>query len=286
MAKGYKSIMENIPFGDTISNLIMFLRPAEWIDKVQFNAAAAFLLLMEGYYYEALNLEGIFKKFIIFLIYQIFLYCFGYSVNAYADRIFDHRAGKYRGVPYFSTMQIFLILIIISIGFLGIPFLFNDSRLVLLGIITYILAAGYSLKPLRFKERGLYGIVVANIPQRPLLILFFGLLVSANMGFMIIIIAWSLFLGNIMEIGHQMLDYQNDKTTGVDNWIVNTEVRDVKKVSAYFIFFFTLVTLAPLLFFSFRIALTFSFLMLIFSGHSIFYFLDGWKAYKKYAKPC
>lgn len=280
--KGYSSILENIPFGETISNIIMFFRPAEWIDKVQFNIAAIFLLLMEIYYNNTMFLDDFFKKFLLFLIFLLLLSCFGYSINAYADRVFDHRVGKYRGVPYFSKNQIYLIFVLISIGILVIPFLLKDARLEIVGILAYIFAAGYSIKPLRFKDRGIYGIIGATIPQRPLVILFFGILINADTEFLMILVVWSLFIGIIMEIGHQMLDYQNDKTSGTNNWIVNANLDDVKKYSMFFMSVFILITFAPLLFFKIAIALTFSFVMLIFSGHSFFYFLDGWKAYNKY----
>lgn len=282
MSDMYLTILENMPFGKAFSNLVTFFRPSEWVDKIQLNMGAAFLILIDLSYNNFQITPGIFNIISIFLVYQFFLACFGYAINAYADREFDSMVGKYKGTSYFSNPQLLTILIFLSIGSLGIPLLFDNLIVKILGIVAFIFSAGYSLKPIRLKNKGFFGIVGVTLPQRTFMILFFGLLVNANLEFVGILMGWSLFVGIIMEIGHQMLDYKNDELSRAHTWIVQTEISKVKSYSFVSMFFFLLFSLMPIFYLAPEIGFAVFLIMLVLSGHSIFYFVEGWKKYNRF----
>jgi len=281
MSNGQITILENIPFGKTLSNLITFFRVSEWIDKIQMNVGAAFIILLYLFSNDFKFTNDVFILISIFIVYQCFLGSYGYAINAFADRKIDTIVGKYKGVSYFSKYQLSIILIFLSIGSLGIPLLIDDNRIKVLGIVAFILSSGYSLKPFRFKNRGFIGIVGATLPQRPLMILFFGLLVNAKIELVGILFGWALFIGIIMEIGHQMLDYRNDSISKANTWIVQTDPSKVKQYGMVSVIFFLFFIFSPVFYFPQEIGFTFSLIMFVLSGHSFFYFIDGWKSYMK-----
>lgn len=277
---GHSTILENVPFGMTISNIITFFRPSEWIDKIQMNIGAAFILILDLFHNGYQNVSDIFILISIFIIYQFFLACYGYAINAYSDRKIDSMVGKYKGVSYFTRNQLSIFMIFLSIGCLGIPLLLGDLRIIILGILAFILATGYSLEPLRFKNKGFVGIIGATLPQRPLMILFFALLVNTESELVVILMGWTFFIGIIMEIGHQMLDFNNDKMSQANTWIVHTESQRVKKYTFLSLILLLIFLVIPIFTYPLEIGITFTLIILAFSGHSIFYFIDGWKAYR------
>lgn len=281
MVETHETILGNKPFGMTLSNLITFFRPEEWFDKIQMNTGVALLMILDLFYNSSQGISYIFRMISLFIIYQFFLACYGYAVNAYADRDIDSKAGKYKGVSYFTDRQLSFILIFLSIGSLTIPLLLDDLRLKVLGITAFILSAGYSLKPIRLKSRGFIGIIGATLPQRPLMILFFGLLINAKPELVVILTGWALLIGIIMEIGHQMLDYENDKITRANTWIVNTDILRVKNYSLFSVILFLLFLFLPVFYFTFEKGLVITLIMFVLSGHSVFYFIKGWKKYNK-----
>ena len=135
------------------------------------------------------------------------------------------------------------------------------------------------MEPLRFKNRGFIGLIGATLPQRPFMILFFGLLVDAGQEITLLLAGWALFIGIIMEIGHQMLDYSNDASSKEHTWIVETETSKVRTYTYISIIFFLLFTVLPFFYFTPEIGLAISLILLVLSGHSLFYFIEGWKKY-------
>lgn len=284
MNQEFISVLEEKPYGKFLSNLIVFIRIFEWIDKLQANIGAGLIIIIASLIMYSQYTKAIFPLFVIFVIYQSFLLSYGYAINTYADRDLDSKVGKYRGISYFSNIQILLIIGFLVFGCLGIPLYFtlyfNNLKLIVLGVITFLLATFYSLKPLRFKERGFLGILCATLPQRPLLVLFFALLIPSDPKLVYLLILWIFSIGVIMEIGHQILDYEKDKKGGADTWATRVGISIVKKYSIFTFVLFTISLIAPIFTFSMSKGLAISFILLAFSGHSINYFIENWKVFK------
>jgi len=76
----------------------------------------------------------------------------------------------------------------------------------------------YSLPPLRFKERGILGILVGAATQRPALFLVFVAMTGTWNWLAAVLTAWLLLGGFLAILGHQVEDFQNDVRARVDTF--------------------------------------------------------------------
>jgi 4-hydroxybenzoate polyprenyltransferase len=97
---------------------------------------------------------------------------FGYSVNEVADRHCDQQAGKTNRAAPLSRASWSLFLLLTAGSSLGLTLLWSaDAAAPALVLAGLVLSAGYSLPPLRLKERGVMGLVGAASAQWVLLVL-------------------------------------------------------------------------------------------------------------------
>jgi 4-hydroxybenzoate polyprenyltransferase len=184
----------------------------------------------------------------------------------------DSIAGKHPEASFFSIRQLRLILSLLAIFALGIPLYYGDFRIKALGLITFFLATFYSLRPIRFKERGFVGILVATLSQRPLLFMFFPLLIpSCDITLFWILLGWIFFLGLSVEIAHQLDDFDNDIKAGVITWATKGGKINVKKWLIFTIILILFFICMPAFIFPIPEGLTVTFALLVFSGYSLFY---------------
>jgi 4-hydroxybenzoate polyprenyltransferase len=158
-----------------IRNTIKLVRVYEWIEKLQVSLVACFILLI------AMPYPWRFLWALLVLgLYMLVLGSYGYTLNSYCDRAQDAKVGKHAEISYFSDWQLLIILLVLALFSLGIPLSFADLKIRILGLVTFFLVTFYSAKPIRFKERGLWGISVATLTQRPLPFLLFTFLVPCE----------------------------------------------------------------------------------------------------------
>ncbi len=238
-------------------NLIQFLRISEWMHKYQEILLASLIILIflpsPTQYLDIL---------VIASIYQWFLLCYGYVINSFADRDQDMKVGKHLEFSYFSYRIRLLIISVLIVGVLGIPFIFEDTRVRLLGLINFFFATFYSFKPLRFKERGLSGLIVAILTQRPLLLLFFIFLVPYEKDIAYILISWLFFVGFVNEIGHQLLDFHNDKKSGTVTFATKIGLTNTKRLSQSVFALLCLNITVPIFIFPFYFGVIFFFALI------------------------
>ncbi len=95
---------------------------------------------------------------------------FGYAVNSISDREADRAGGKrdrFGEVPPTRRMAFFWAVLATGIALPLILYWRRPEVLALTGF-AYLLAAAYSLPPVRFKERGVLGLAAATLAQRTL----------------------------------------------------------------------------------------------------------------------
>lgn len=264
-------------YKDILSNLIALMRIREWLHKFQelFIASLILLLFLPNQQQSVSRIDAwVFEVLLFFWIYQCFLLCYGYVINSYADREQDAIAGKHPEASFFSTRQLQLVLGCLAIFALGVPLYYGGFRIRVLGLTTFFLATFYSLRPIRFKERGFIGILVATAFQRPLLFMFFPLLIpSCDMTLFWILLGWLFFLGLAVEIAHQLDDFDNDVKAGVITWATKFGKTNVKKWLIFtniLSFFFICM---PAFIFPIYEGLTVSFALLIFSVYTLFFIM-------------
>jgi len=268
-----KSIFEGMRGGETLHNIILLTRFYDWIDKVWLILSAGLVLLL----YSSRD-EGTYMIFVLFGIYQCVSIGYGYAVNAYADLKEDLASGKDRGVSHFSRAWLFLIYGSLALLMLVIPLSFLRWDVAALGLVNLFIATFYSVRPIRFKERGLWAIVMTGIPQRSFVFLFLALLLPGNEALKALLFAWLGLQGLIMEIGHQLFDYGKDREAGVRTWTVTVGPETSRRLGLVLLLLFLLACACPLLLYTLWEGLFLVFYMIFFSTHSIYYFTDAMKA--------
>jgi len=177
-------------------------------------------------FYLALELNDFSNLFLLkilcFLLFSILSTSFGYLINDYADIELDQLHNKPNTFAQDSKWQATLILLLILLGDMisAIPFI-SAPGFIPLYILWLFLAGFYSLRPLRFKERGLSGLFVAIFAQKvvPVILLFvaFDFLYHIEI---ILLIIYILLRGAASDINHQLEDFKNDQSTDTKTFAV------------------------------------------------------------------
>ena len=168
----------------------------------------------------------------LFIIYQFFVFPFAYFANKYADREEDRLAGKVL-IEFNSLAKTSLILIFLASGSLIIPLFFGNLEAIFLGIINLLLAISYSFKPIRFKERGITGLLISAIGQRTLVFLFFSFLVNIVNQFTCYLSIWLFLIGLTAIIRHQIVDIKADTIADVETWSSRVGRNKAKRILNY-----------------------------------------------------
>jgi len=140
---------------------------------------------------------------------------FGYIINDYADRDIDRAAGKNKLLATWSERTALVAVAIPCIGTLGIALLCLDASAIAIITVAILLAALYSLPPVRLKERGVLGWGAAALAQQtlPLAIIF-----EALKGWDLVAVGLTV-LGTLIGLRsivvHQLQDRENDRRSGV-----------------------------------------------------------------------
>lgn len=155
---------------------------------------------------------------ILFALFYL-LAGFGYAINSYADLEDDVLAGKPNAFSRMSagvaTATIASVSGVSIVGGLAAASWFGSASLALLIGVNFALAAAYSLRPIRCKERGLIGVAVSAVAQRtlPALIVFdaFGIANTVTAALVLL----STVMGVRYILVHQIKDYAADVGAGV-----------------------------------------------------------------------
>jgi 4-hydroxybenzoate polyprenyltransferase len=171
-------------------------------------------------------------NFFSFFIFSMFSTTYGYLVNDLSDREIDRLHGKTNTFQNDSLGKAALIVALffsLSIVF-AIPFLEKDLFLALWACWFFI-TTFYSLKPIRFKERGKIGLAFAVFGQRvlPALIVFsaFG---RWDLTTILVFTVYILFRGLSSDLNHQYQDFYNDTSTGTTTFVVRTGITKSRKL--------------------------------------------------------
>jgi predicted secreted hydrolase/4-hydroxybenzoate polyprenyltransferase len=224
--------------------LISLSRVPEWWEKLQTVFTAALVLLVLN----PVPLDCVWLLPVLAL-YMAFFGSYGYALNSYSDRQQDKKVGKQKELDFFSNHQLLLTSCFFAFGAITIPLLFSDFRINILGLVTFLLTTFYSVKPLRLKERGILGIIVPALVQRPLPFLFFVFLIGSNSMVAWYLLGWLTIVGLIMMFAHQLLDFKNDREAQVDTWAQRVGFYWAKRIATYFVLLMiAYITLSLLMF--------------------------------------
>ena len=117
---------------EKLKKALKLVRVYEWMEKLQLDFVAAFILLIfMPYPWRFL------WALLVLGIYMLFLGSYGYMLNSYCDRAQDVRVGKHLEISYFSDRRILIILLALALFSLGIPLYFADIKIRILGLVTF-----------------------------------------------------------------------------------------------------------------------------------------------------
>jgi 4-hydroxybenzoate polyprenyltransferase len=255
-----------------IRNAIKLVRVYEWLEKLQMDFVAAFILLI------AMPYPWRFLWALLALgLYMLVLGSYGYTLNSYCDRAQDAKVGKHPEISYFSDRQVQILLLALALFTLSIPLYFAELKIRLLGLVTFFFVSFYSAKPIRFKERGLWGISAATLTQRPLPFLLFAFLVPCDAKLAWFLFGWLCFIGLVLIVAHQIFDLENDKKAEVYTWAVKVGKSRARKWLKCSLVLMLVYILAPVFVFASGLALglAISLVLLIFSSVAITYSFDA-----------
>ncbi|MFH2138174.1 MAG: UbiA family prenyltransferase [Candidatus Omnitrophota bacterium] len=195
------------------AKILKTLRWTDWAtDKLPFLVITCFYVCLA---YSKYSLVFI-RDFFIFIAFASVSSLYGYLINEFGDKEPDRQEGKSNtflnisNAKAVAVVSILFLLVILT----GIKFI-KEDYFIFLWVIQIFLSTFYSLKPIRFKERGGVGIAAACFAQSPLPIM---LLFSAFGVFggwdMWSIACCAIVIGLGKEIGHQAFDAVNDVKSG------------------------------------------------------------------------
>jgi len=145
-----------------LSGILDFLRIRKSFEKMQMNAVAGLIFLW-------LSGNANLFAFAVFLAYETALITYGYLLNSFEDEKQDRKAGKDFGLGG-NKAAAAPFLIILPAFAVALSIAFREAFL--FGALGFFLATAYSLRPVRLKERGIYGVVSSSLAQSSMPFLF------------------------------------------------------------------------------------------------------------------
>jgi hypothetical protein len=173
-------------------------------------------------------------SFIFFLFFATVHSALGYVANNFGDQHIDKAQGKDNPFNSCSLIKSTSFLsILFSLAFLsGLPFIQRKYFVFLWGTWAFF-ALAYSLKPIRLKEQGKWGLAVSAIAQwtLPVMITFAAFDRFGKMDMIAFIFA-NTVSGATLEIAHQRWDRLRDLQTGTKTF--GTQISEEKLGRLYF----------------------------------------------------
>lgn len=203
-------------------NIGKYLRLNEWIDtKVpMLMSVVIYFYWSKAWSFGSMEFFGL---MIVFFLFNSFFLAFGYVINDYADWEFDIKAGKSKIMH--SMKKEYVILSLIFLVFLSIIpiWIFSGLKLTtcICIIITFFCGATYSIKPFRFKERGIWGLLVASVAQRCIPLIVLRSMYDIPFLEFTIWIILSFLVGLRYILVHQIIDMENDRISGTKTFMLS-----------------------------------------------------------------
>lgn len=197
---------------------------------------------------------------------------FGFLVNDYFDLPYDIKSKKKREIHGLSrTSLVVIILVVILVSLLHLVYLQN-LRYTLVYLLSFTLGFFYSAPPLRFKSRGLSGIIVNGLIEKTLIVLaifaFFN-----HFGIDTAVFVLASFIIHLSDIiTHQIYDYKSDLETDTKTFVVNLGLNRSMNIYRKLICPLSAISIiAILVLISLRITETIIIALLVFSAYLIAY---------------
>jgi 4-hydroxybenzoate polyprenyltransferase len=235
MSLASRSICEDLRY------LIRLWRMGELWDKLLLVSGCAGLLLIHSGMDKASVSEWAF-----YVAAVLFLLIGGYTINAVADFAQDSRSGKnaIEPAPRWSH-SLASGVAAITIGMFLIGKATHGVLPLAIAGGTVLLGVEYSLPPIRFKESGIWGIVIGALTQRPMIFLIWTAALDAWNTYTLVLACWLFSGGMAGMLGHQVLDRSYDQAGRVRSFVLQKGLRLTSRLGVACGIVMALATLAP-----------------------------------------
>lgn len=152
-----------------------------------------------------------------------------YAINDYADRDCDAAVGKVRSIARLSDRTVFVILALLLIVNFAVGYSVAGWGYYLL-FLTLGLWGGlaYSLKPFRFKERGVWGLCFPGLLGKVIPFAMVCVLYE-TVDWCLVVLCFGEFIKNTIDIlFHQIVDEENDRKCSVKTFVVERGIVSAK----------------------------------------------------------
>ncbi|UCC44609.1 MAG: UbiA prenyltransferase family protein [Candidatus Zixiibacteriota bacterium] len=229
-------------FRKTANDLLLLSRIREW-------GVHLLVLVVVSMSCYSVTDERLFSYFYFLGLVSLHYGCmlaFCYLLNDRTDRIVDLDQGKKKSSRELSHRQLATILAsLLVIGVGAIMYITVSLGIMVLVVLQIIVAIVYSIKPVRLKERGIWGILAAAIIQRVPAFTIFATLISLNVIVYIYICFWLSLLGLIFILEHQIEDWYGDQNLSVKTYVVTIDIDAGRRLRRHVYLAFLLYAVLP-----------------------------------------
>lgn len=212
-----------------VNSLLTYRAWKMWLsDNMHISLLALFYILLIGVPVNLLDSLILISSIGFYLMY-------GFLINDFFDMPYDIAAGKKRPVhelPRIAFMGIIFGVILLSV--LHLLYL-KEILYTIIYIAAYTLATLYSAPPVRFKDRGITGVVVDALIEKPLPVLvvfaFFNHFEFDTLLFLMTAFA----IQTLAITRHQIQDFYADSKTGIHSVVVDVGLDKALKAFKNFV---------------------------------------------------
>ena len=204
-----------------MDKLSQYLRTDDWLDsKVPFMLG---VFLFAALFREPPEHSArLYAELLAYTLYISMFLAFSYVINDFTDLDVDRAAGKHK-VMFSLPKPLILasMAVIVLLGCTPMYVLVENKALYLgLTVLLYLSGAAYSVPCLlRFKERGLAGLLECSVAQRCFPLIFILFLCPAPVGELALILLLTFVNGLRYILIHQAIDCETDRRTGVKTFV-------------------------------------------------------------------
>lgn len=219
-----------------MSKIMSFLRVKEWLTS-KVTLMVGILLFFS--YVNKTSLGSTLREAVVYFFFVSMFLAFSYVSNDFSDIEIDKKAGKKKVIAGMPQWLVFLSLFLMMlVGNIPIVLISNKRILcVIVIVLTYFLGLAYSTLGIRFKEKGIWGLIECSFAQRCMPLLMIAFLESMKGLSKVYLVGWLVvsFLDGLRYILiHQILDMDNDIKSGVKTF-VTTKKNNYKKIIILFL---------------------------------------------------
>ena len=184
---------------------------------------------------------------------SIFLFFVVFCKVMFSIQIKDDEAGKTRWVHYFPTnIGIVISIVLVTAGLTTVLIASGAIEVVLAYSAAVIVGLFYSLRPVRFKERGIWGLVAYASAATLIYVLVPWTWMGSNLALLVLLIA-AVFADKWVQLHfHQVVDYQADLKSYTQTYAVKAgleRTRRTLRVAAWCASLFMVFVLIYMLFY-------------------------------------